>query len=71
MEVLRKWQIQCCNLAYDGTYLQISLDISRGSFDVCGHIRAIDVDDDLVADIVGKDVVVFGERINGVGIQVQ
>lgn len=59
------------HLTYGGTNLQVSLDISRGCLDICGHIRAIGLDDDLVANIVGKDVVVFGECVDGVGVQVQ
>ena len=46
-------------------YAQVSPHIASGSFDEGGGSRAICSGDNFVSDIVGKDVVVFGESING------
>ena len=45
-------------------YAQVSLDVSSSSFDVRGGIGTISKDD-FVADIVGQNIVILTEGVDG------
>ena len=52
-------------------YAQVGPHVSSGSFDERGSVGPRWVHDDLVANVVGQDVVILVEGVNGAEVQVE
>ena len=51
--------------------IQISLDITSSGLDECSSAGTVSGNYDLISDMVSQHVLVFGEGVNGVDVEVQ